>query len=193
MSDFQIHDVESAPEGSRDTLRTIEDEYGFIFNLARVFASSPQTLNGYMTLAGLLEESSFTPEEQQVILLSVSTENECHYCVGAHTGTAKMAGVDDGVIDALRRGEPIPDPRLEALRSFTQAMVRERGWVPDEAVHAFLDAGFERRQILDVILGIALKTLSNYTNHLAETPLDEAFADFEWSPAGAEPAGVPGA
>lgn len=183
MSDFTLHDIESAPDGSQETLRAIEDEYGFIFNLARVFAGSPQALEGYMTLSGLLEESSFTPEEQQVILLSVSTENACHYCVGAHTGTAKMAGVDDGVIEAVRRGEPLPDPRLEALRSFTQAMVRERGWVSDEAVRAFLDAGFERRQILEVILGIAMKTMSNYTNHLADTPLDDAFADFEWKPA----------
>ncbi len=74
----------------------------------------------------------------------------------------------------------MPNDRLEALRTFTLKVVRNRGNVDDNAVQAFLDAGFTKRQILEVVLGVAQKVMSNYTNHLANTPVDAPFKMFAW-------------
>ena len=111
---------------------------------------------------------------------SVNVENACHYCVPAHTGIAMSMGVDNGITDALRNQTALPNARLEALRNFTLALVRERGNLDDATVQAFLDAGFTERNILEVILGYSQKVMSNYTNHLADTPVDKAFQKFEW-------------
>jgi alkylhydroperoxidase family enzyme len=92
-------------------------------------------------------------------------------------------GVSDDISDALRNGTPLSNARLEALRTFTLSVVRKRGNVDDSAVQAFLDAGFTQRHILEVILGISQKVMSNYTNHLADTPVDAPFKKFEWKKA----------
>jgi alkylhydroperoxidase family enzyme len=101
--------------------------------------------------------------------------------VPAHTGIAKMMKVSDDITDALRDEKPLPNDRLEALRTFTLAMMNKRGNVSEEDLQAFHDAGYSRQQVLEVILGLSQKTLSNYTNHIAETPVDKPFEKFRWS------------
>ena len=88
--------------------------------------------------------------------------------------------VDDAITEALRNETPLATEKLEALRDFTLSVVRDRGNVNDDAVQAFLDAGFTKRQILEVVLAAAQKVMSNYTNHLANTPIDKPFQKFEW-------------
>jgi len=126
--------------------------------------------------------SGFTPAEQEVVLLAVSRENGCTYCVAAHSFIAdKMSGVPEAVTNAIRDGQPIPDARLAALHDFTRTMVIKRG-LPDKTdVSAFLAAGYSERQILEVVLAIAVKTLSNYANHLFHTPVDGMFAGRAWA------------
>jgi len=113
----------------------------------------------------------------------VNVENACHYCVPAHTGIAKNMGVDDAITEALRNNTLLPNARLEALRDFTLSVVRDRGNVDESKVQAFLDAGFSKRNILEVILGYSQKVMSNYTNHLADTPVDKPFQKFTWQQA----------
>ena len=103
----------------------------------------------------------------------------------AHSGVAKMVGLPDLEISALREGQPLSDAKLEALRTFAAILVDKRGRASEEDVAAFLGAGYTRTQILEVIVGIAFKTLSNFTVHLANTPIDKRFAPFAWEPAGA--------
>jgi alkylhydroperoxidase family enzyme len=91
-----------------------------------------------------------------------------------------MQKVPEEVIEALGEERPIPDPRLEALRRFTETLVEKRGWASEQEVRTFLDAGFSRSQVLEVVLGVTLMTLSNYTNNLVDTPLDKAFAGAQW-------------
>ncbi|MFP3939936.1 MAG: carboxymuconolactone decarboxylase family protein [Thermoanaerobaculia bacterium] len=184
MSDFPIHTVDSAPEGSRETLEQAKQTFGMVPNLLGVLANAPAAAQAYTQVAGILEESSFSPEELQTILLAVSVENECHYCVAAHSALAAQAGLPEEAIEDLRNGEPLEDDRLEALRRFAEALVRERGWVGDDALQAFLDAGYSRQQVLETVTAAALKTLSNYVNHLAETPVDGPFERWTWSPEG---------
>lgn len=101
----------------------------------------------------------------------------------AHTVIAQGAGVPADVIEALRNRQPLPDERLEALRTFTLKLVRNRGRVSESDLEAFHAAGFTPRHLLEVILGIAQKTMSNYINAIAETPLDAPFASHAWQPA----------
>lgn len=114
--------------------------------------------------------------------LAINVEHHCHYCVPAHTALAHMQGVDEPTIEALRAGKPLADAKLEALRQFTLAVVRERGDVPEAQVAAFFAAGYGPREALDVVLGLAQKVMSNYVNHLADTPLDDFAKKFAWSP-----------
>jgi len=102
--------------------------------------------------------------------------------MGAHSVAAEMQKVPGNVIEAIRTDQPIQDARLEAPRRFTTAIVEQRGWASETDVEACLDAGFTNAQILEVIVGVSFKTLSNYTNHIADTPLDKAFAPRAWTP-----------
>ncbi|TVS05763.1 MAG: carboxymuconolactone decarboxylase family protein [Cyanobium sp. PLM2.Bin73] len=94
---------------------------------------------------------------------------------------AATQGVDPAVLEAIRSSGSLADPRLEALRSFTQAVVSSRGWPPQDVLDGFLAAGYGEVQLLEVVLGIAFKTLSNYANHMTGTPLDPMFEATRWS------------
>ena len=181
MSKFRIHDPSTAPDQSQPVLAEAQKTLGFVPNLYGMLAESPTLLQGYTTLSAIFAEGSLTPVERQVVLLSTSFENGCDYCMAAHTALAGMQGMPQEVIDAIREGDPIDDPGLRALNDFARQVVRRRGWVPDDGVQSFLDAGYSRAQLLEVILGVGIKTMSNYANHLAQTPLDEAFEPHKWS------------
>ena len=180
MSDFPVHSASSAPSISRPLLEEAQQRYGFLPNLLGMLSSSPAALEGYIRLSQLFGATAFSPAEQQLVLLAASTQNSCTYCVAAHTVIANVEGLDDTVIEAIRDGIPIADQRLQALRQFTEDVIAQDGWLEQEQVDQFLAAGFCESQCLDVILGIALKTISNYSNHLAHTPLDSAFAAARW-------------
>ena len=180
MTDFTLHDKQSAPAESTALLDVSINAFGMVPNLHAVMAEAPGLLEGYQRLHQLFLDSSFNDEETTVVWQTINVEHECHYCVPAHTGIAKSMKVDDAITDALRDETPLPTAKLEALRDFTLSVVRDRGNVNDDAVQAFLDAGFTKRQVLEVVLATAQKVMSNYTNHLANTPIDKPFQKFEW-------------
>jgi len=185
MTDFTIHGIESAPEASRPHLEGSLKAFGRVPGLHGVMAEAPALLDGYKHLHTLFQTAtSFDKDELTVVWQTINVEHECHYCVPAHTGIAKMMKVDDAISTALRDETPLPNARLEALRDFTLKVVRQRGAVSDADVQGFLDAGFTRRHILEVILGVAQKVMSNYTNHLAQTPVDAPMKAFAWEKAG---------
>jgi alkylhydroperoxidase family enzyme len=92
-----------------------------------------------------------------------------------------MMNVDDALTDALREGRELTNAKLQALKETTLALLRDRGRPNKGVIAAFYQAGYENRQLLEIVLGISQKTMSNYINHLAETPLDEAFQPFAWT------------
>ncbi|PAV26121.1 carboxymuconolactone decarboxylase [Tamilnaduibacter salinus] len=181
MSDFPIHDENTAPEESRPLVEDSQKAMGMIPSLHGVMAESPQTLEAYQTLHDLVMNSSFDKDEQTVLWQTINVEHACHYCVPAHTGIAKSMGVSDEITNALRDETPLPDAKLEALRTFVLAVVRKRGNVSPDDLNAFYEAGYGHRQVLEVVLGTAQKVLSNYINHIAETPVDAPFQDFLWT------------
>jgi uncharacterized peroxidase-related enzyme len=178
---FDIHTETSAPRQSHGLLAASRAAYGAIPNLHGVMAEAPALLEAYQELTRIFSASSLSPAEQQVVILAASYENNCAYCVAAHTAIASMAKVPRNVVEALRAGTAIADPKLQALRAFTARVVASRGWPTEAELQAFTGAGFTRANVLEVVLGVGLKTLSNYANHIAETPLDPVFARFAWS------------
>lgn len=182
MTDFTLHTADTAPEASKPLLENSQKAFGMVPNLHAVMAESPQLLEAYQRVHELFQNSSFNAEELTVVWQTVNVENNCHYCVPAHTGIAKSMKVDDAIIDALRDETPLPDARLEALRTFTLKLVRQHGAMSDEDIQTFLDAGFTQRHVLDVILGYSQKVMSNFTNHVAHTEVDAPFQKFAWTP-----------
>ena len=182
MSDFKVHTIDTAPEQSVPFLQSAQQSMGFVPNLIGVLAESPAAVEAYLTLMNIFDRSSFSPVERQVAILAISRVNECDYCVAAHSVVASMQDVPADVIQAIRNDRPIADPKLEALRSFSATVIEKRGWLSDDDVAAFRSAGYNQAQVLDVVLAASLKTLSNYANHVTETPLDDAFASREWRP-----------
>jgi len=172
---LEVLDQNHAPEAARPLLQKAEQKYGFVPNILGVMANSPALLEAYMALSQIFEKTGFSAAEKQTVLLAVSTENACDYCRAAHSAIARMQGVDEAVIKAIGNGDTLPDAKLEALFKFTRTMVDKRGRPSDEDLRAFLGAGYDEAQVQDVIVGIGMKTLSNYNNHIAATPLDPQF------------------
>ena len=180
---FKVHSVETAPDGS--VLERARETFGMVPNLLGVLAESPVAARAYLDLSELAEATSFSPEERHVVWFTFNSYHGCDYCMGAHTAIAGKEGVAKDQIESARRVEPYADPRLEALRVFALKVVEQRGWLEDADVESFLAAGYTRAQVLETIVLLSHKILSNYTNHLAGTPLDGAFAPVAWErPAG---------
>ncbi len=184
INGFTLHDASTAPAASADILNGAQKAWGFMPNLHRVLAESPAALEAYSTLWGIAAKTGFTPQERNIAYLAIIYENECTYCMAGHTNLSRMAKVDDDAIAAVREGRPIADPKLEALRQFAAKVTRDRGLVGEADVSAFKAAGYGNRAMLDVLVLAATKLISNYTNHLAETPNDSFMKGAEWSAPG---------
>lgn len=180
MSTFKIHTVETAPEDSKPQLEESLKLFGMLPNLHGVMAEAPELLEGYKMLHDLFQNSSFDAEELTVVWQSINVEHNCHYCVPAHTGIAHMMDVDPALTEALRNQKPMPTAKLQALQDLTLAIVRKRGEVSAEELEAFYAAGYGQKQVLEIILGLSQKVMSNYVNHIAETPTDGVFQKFAW-------------
>lgn len=177
---FQVHTKETAPEGARATLDAISKKYGFLPNLFGVLAESPTAVQAYAAINDTLEHSALTPVEQQVVTLTVSAVNDCAYCVGAHSTVAQMVRMPAQTLSELRDQRDLSDAKLNALRTLVLSVLRHRGWVPEADLRDVAAAGYTQRHLLDVLTIVALKTLSNYVNHIAHTPLDPQFASQVW-------------
>ncbi|WP_077529861.1 carboxymuconolactone decarboxylase family protein [Vreelandella utahensis] len=180
MTTFQLHNVDSAPQDSKPILENSQKSMGMIPNLHAVLAEAPQTLKAYGTLHELFTNTSLNNDEITVVWQTINVEHECTYCVPAHTAIAKQMGVSEEISQALRNETPLPDDKLEALRTFTKQVIAKRGNVEKADLDAFFNAGYGQQQVLEVILGLAQKTISNYVNHIAETPLDDPFQPLAW-------------
>jgi len=182
MTDFKTHTIDSAPADAKQALEGAKNAYGFVPNLLGTMATAPTLLNGYLSLATIFDQTNLSETERQIILMTNNRLNGCVYCMAAHTSISQMAKVPADVIEALRNGTQIADPKLEALRTFAAVINETRGWPSDADVEAFLAAGYTEQTVLEVILGTSLKVMSNYTNHVAATEVDAVFAPNAWTP-----------
>ena len=176
--------LETEDPRAKAVLEKAKAQVGFIPNMYAGMANSPGLLQTYLDgYAAFRTHSGFTPAEQEVVFLTISRENGCDYCMAAHSMIAEKASkVSSDVLDALRSGASIPDAKLAALGTFTSHMFATRGRPTTTNLKAFLDAGYKEAQVLEIVLALAVKTLSNYANHVNNPKVDDAFAANAWSP-----------
>lgn len=184
INGFALLDSSNAPAESAKILDAVQGAWGFVPNLHRVLAESSAALEAYAALWGIAEKTSFTAQERNIAYLSIIYENECTYCMAGHTNLSKMAKVDAADIEAVRDGKPVADAKLEALRTFAAKVTRQRGVVSEADVAAFKSAGYNNQSVLDVLVLAATKLISNYANHLADTPNDAFMKGAEWTAPG---------
>jgi len=176
MSKFTIHTPKTAKAESISALNQAEQLFGFVPNLIAILAESPASIDAYLNLNSLFDATSFSSEERQVIMLTVSRYADCQYCLAAHSTISKMLKVSDESVNAIIYGHPITDPSLEALRVFTHIVVEKQGRLANWDLTNFYQAGYCKQQVLEVILGVSFMTLSNYVNHISDTPIDMVFS-----------------
>jgi len=167
-----------AQEPARTIMQDTQARLGMVPNMYAGMANAPALLLTYVEgYNRFRSESGFSPAEQEVVFLSISRENGCDYCVAAHSFIAdRMSKVPPEVTDAIRDGAVVLDAQLTALHQFTTELVRTRGRPSRAGAAQFLAAGYSEAQILYLLLAISAKTISNYSNHMFETPLDAMFA-----------------
>jgi len=178
---FTQHTPETAPDESKPLLETARRHYGTIPNLFGYLAEAPAALAAYQDLFHLFSTTSFSPAQQQLILLTVSVANECEYCVAAHSRAGKAAKLAEQTLIAVRNSEVVEDAHDAALVTFTQTVVDKRGRLTETDLTNFDEAGFTQQQVLEVLVGVSLKTLANYTNHLTHTELNPFLEPFVWT------------
>lgn len=180
LKNTQAVDPSRAEGAQKQVLDKAKAQVGFIPNMYAAMANGPAVLDTYLHGYGLFRsESGFTPPEQEVVFLAVSQANGCTYCTAAHSMIAdKVSKVPKETLEAIRGGRPIPDPKLAALYRLTTEMVRTQGRPAPHVVQSFRDAGFEEKKLLYIVLAVAVKTLSNFSNHAFATQVDERFAAY---------------
>ncbi len=181
--DLPTHTVESAPDAAKPALEDSLAKYKFVPNLHGVMAEAPPLLEAYKTVGDLYAQTSMSVLERQVVLMSINYYHDCHYCMAAHSMIATMEQMPADVLESLRTGARIADPKLEALRRFATAMADKRGWIDDGDATALKAHGYTDQTILEVVLALSYKVMSNYVNHLKDTPVDAPFAKFGWTSA----------
>ncbi len=173
--EFKTYDLDSAPEGSVSLLENIMNNYGWIPNQNAVMAESPSLLESYQKSNELFIKGSLSDEERAVVWICTGSAHNCMYTVTAHEFIAKKSGVKDELLLALMSDEKLPF-KLEALRIFTTKLATSKGFIDPSDVEIFIDAGYSKSQVFEVILGVSQKTMSTMMNNIAGTSLDEVFS-----------------
>ncbi|AQA21044.1 carboxymuconolactone decarboxylase family protein [Rhodococcus sp. MTM3W5.2] len=161
-------------------MTAIEGKFGFLPAPVALMSESPELLQAFTRSNALFERSTLTELEREVLVLTIATRNACHVCVALHTASLTRAAAPAELVAALRARQPLTDPRLDAIRVFTLAVLDTAGGVDEEQMRAFLERGFTRRNALEVVLGVGTYTLSTFANRMTEAPLDPPFAPFAW-------------
>lgn len=177
---FPAHTEQTAPAAARSLLAGSQKLFGFVPSPLARLVTQPAVAQAFMQMNAAFERTSLTSTEREVVVMTVALWNQCHYCLAMHTASLTRDGAPAALIAGLRAGSPLPDHRLEALATFTRALLQGRGDVPAESWGRFRDAGFGHAAALEVVLGIATYTLSTFANRLTQAPPDAAFEPFRW-------------
>ena len=180
---FPVLSLDTAPADARATIDRFSQAWGFLPNLGGVMAASPASLELLWVAYQAMSKGSFTAEEQHLVAVAISRENDCRYCVAAHSTLALGIGMSASTLRAVRDGHAVDDAKLEQLRRAAARLVQARGWLSEGEKRSFFDAGYTPGQLLELVGWVALKTLTNYVNHLAQTPMDGAWQAQAWEPA----------
>jgi len=162
---FPIHTLESAPADSRTAMDAVRKKFGAVPQAVAKMATSPTLLNGFLGSSAAFEQTSLDPLVREVVVMTVAIRNDCRTCIGIHSAALRRLGRED-LVEPLRTGHPLADPRLEAVRALVHGIMDRAGEVPDEEIDRFLSAGFTAENVLEIVFGIGVYTMSTYANRL---------------------------
>lgn len=176
LAHFPLLSLETVSDEAAETLQMVHKKFGKIPNIIGTMANAPVTLKSYAALGANLAKAGFDPIEMQLINLTISVENDCRYCIAAHsTALKKGLKVEADVVASIRAGEAVQDPRWNALITTIRILMRNKGAISANSVTEFTDAGYSKKQMLDLLSAIAMKTLTNYLDHMTQIDLDPAY------------------
>jgi uncharacterized peroxidase-related enzyme len=182
MSRLPLRTVDDAPAAAKAGVETAQKNNGFVPNLIRLLANAPVALETYQTVSAINARSELSLAEREAVQITAAAIHGCSFCVAGHTAIAyKKIGLGENVVNSLRNGDAVPDPRLNAVAIFTKAVIRSRGNVSDDELKAFRAAGFSDANALEVVLGVSLATLCNFANNLGRPALNPELAQYAWN------------
>lgn len=179
-SRFESLNAETADAAVRPILAASAKNFGFLPQPIAKAAHSPALLRHLLAGFNAFDASTLTELEREVVAMTVAFEVGCHYCMALHSALLSRRPEQAQLLAALREGTVLADPRLEALKRYARALVRERGRLSAAEWQAARDAGFNQRQLLDAVLGVGVYLLSTLTNLATEANLDSALEPFHW-------------
>jgi alkylhydroperoxidase family enzyme len=182
MTDFRIHTIDTAPEGSKPSLQALQKNFGFIPNAAATMAGSPSLINAFIGAFGSFHGGGFNEAEKQTLLLTNAVTLRCAWTTAFHSTLALKNGVASADVAAIRDRQLPADPKLAALSALTRALIDGKGHGADAAIVRFVAAGYASAQALDVVAGIAVSTMAALTATMARTPIEELFKAQSWNP-----------
>ncbi|MBO9152814.1 carboxymuconolactone decarboxylase family protein [Chitinophaga sp. GCM10012297] len=170
MKTFNVPAREQVSLNNQAIFDNLKKVVGFVPNLYATFAHSENALANYMALQS--GKTSLKAKEKEVVNLVVSEVNQCVYCLSAHTAIAKLNGFTEDQILEIRAGEITFDPKLDALAKLAKGIVENRGHASDETIGNFYAAGYNEGSLVDVVVLVGDKIITNYLHALTNIPVD---------------------
>jgi uncharacterized peroxidase-related enzyme len=170
MKKFTVPAKEQVSAGNKVIFENLEKMVGFVPNLYAVLGHSENALSTYLTLQNA--PSSLKAKEREVINLVVSQVNECVYCLSAHTAIGKMNGFSDDQIIEIRKGGAPFDNKLDALAKLVKSITANKGHADEKLTDNFYAAGYNEENLVDVIVAIGDKIITNYLHAITKVPVD---------------------
>ena len=174
MSAFPVYTIEKAPAASVPLMRKLQEQAGFVPNLAATMAGAPALLEAFMTLRGLAARGPLSAPERELLSITVAGEIECRYCFAAHSTFAHKVGAAPDQVAAVRSGQAAGNAKEQALLRFARAVARREGAAA--AARELVNAGCTREQVLEVLVAIAVPMLAGMVDAVCETEVDSVFA-----------------
>ena len=175
MEKFQIPTREEVSENNQVIFDTLKKNIGFVPNLYAYYAKNETALGDYLALQN--RKSTLSAKEREVINLVTSQINGCRYCQSAHTAIGKMSGFTEEQVLEIRKGTAAFDAKLDALARFTASVVSNRGNASASSKDAFFAAGYSESNMIDVVIVVGDKVISNYIHNLSGFAIDFPLAE----------------
>ena len=181
MQTFPVHTIESAPEQSKPSLKALQGVFGMIPNIAAAVSTSPVLIGSLVGLFQKVHGGSFSEDQIQVLLLTNAVTNACTWAVAFHTFLALKEHVEPADVKAIRERRTPRNPKHAALSTLARSLIEKRGRLAEADLSGFLEAGFDRALLLEVIAVVAASTITNYAGSVTQPPLEAAFQEYSWS------------
>ncbi|REE87732.1 carboxymuconolactone decarboxylase family protein [Cupriavidus plantarum] len=170
MSKINVPTREDVSPANQAIFDKLKASLGMVPNLYATFAHAEHALGNYLAFQN--GKSSIIGKAREVVNLVVSEVNRCEYCLAAHTVIGKMNGFTDEQVLEIRGGTATFDARLDALARLTRNIALNRGHADPALVDAFFDAGWTKGNLVDAIVVIGDKTVTNYPHATTQVPVD---------------------